>query len=82
MLRRERPREHGDWIRIATAPNEVVAGMLEGALKDKGIPVMEKKMSLDYVAGMAGMRGILVPVDREEEARSLLSEIWDMTEDS
>lgn len=63
------------WVQVAVAPNEMVAGMLESILRSEGIPSIQKKLTLDYVAGVAGMRGILVEPDREKEARELLEQV-------
>ena len=70
------------WVEIAAAPNQMLAGMLEGALKEKGIPVIVDRPGAFAYTGSAGVHGILVPTDREEEARGLLSEIWDVPEDA
>ena len=70
------------WTEIAVAPNQMLAGMLEGALKEKDIPVIVNRPGASAVIGSAGVHGILVPVDREEEGRSLLAEIWDVVEET
>lgn len=62
------------WVQVAVAPNEMVAGMLESKLKAEGIPAIQKKLTFDYVAGAAGMRGILVEPEREKEAREVLEQ--------
>jgi hypothetical protein len=69
-------------VEIAVAPNQILAGMLEGALKEKSIPVIVNRPGASAVMGSAGVHGILVPTDREEEARSLLADIWDVAEDA
>lgn len=80
--RTEGPAVPEGWVEIAVAPNQVLAGMLEGALKEKSIPVIVNRPGASAVMGSAGVHGILVPVDREEEARSLLADIWDVAEDA
>jgi hypothetical protein len=70
------------WVEVAVAPNQMLAGMLEGALKEKNIPVIINRPGASAVTGSAGVHGVLVPIEREEEARSLLAEIWDVVEDT
>lgn len=76
MKRRDKWMVPHGWAQVAVAPNQIVAGMIEAALKEQGIPVLEKKVSFDYVAGIAGMRGIYVEPERLEEARVVVEQVW------
>lgn len=78
--RRETLRTYGDWVRVAVAPNALVAGMMEGALRNKGILVLEKKFPFDFPTCPTGDRAIMVPAERAEEARMVLEGIWDIEE--
>jgi len=80
--RPEGPAVPEGWVEVAVAPNQMLAGMLEGALKDRSIPVIVNRPGASSVTGSAGVHGILVPADREGEARSLLADIWDVAEDA
>ncbi|MCJ7653659.1 MAG: DUF2007 domain-containing protein [Actinobacteria bacterium] len=80
--RSKAPEVPGGWVEVAVAPNQMVAGMLEGAVKDIRIPVIVDRPGAFAYTGSGGVHGILVPGDREEEARSLLAEIWDVTEEA
>lgn len=78
-LRRREPLEsYGGWVKVATAPNQHVAGMMDGALRDRGIPVLDKKIGLDFPTSPSNQHAIMVPEDRVEEARELLEGIWDI----
>lgn len=79
--RRDRLATYGDWVRVTIAPNQVVGGMLEGALRAEGIPVLSKKIGLDFPTSPSNQCSILVPADRKEEARRLLESIWDIPAD-
>lgn len=76
--RREGMATYGDWVRVAIAPNEMVTGMLVGALESEGIPVLSKKIGLDFPTSPSNQQLILVPAGREEEAKHLLEGIWDI----
>lgn len=78
--RRDRYRDYGGWVRVAIAPNAFVAGFLEGALRSEDIPVLLKKMGLgDFPTSPGNQRAVMVPGEREQEARRLLSGIWDIS---
>lgn len=74
--RRESLASYGEWAKVTVAPNQVVAGMLEGALTDRGIPVLNKKLGLDFPTCPSNQRVIMVPRERLEEAEELIEEIW------
>lgn len=69
------PRE---WAEVATAPNQIAAGMLESAVRAEGIPVMLRRPGASAYTGIGGQHGVLVPEERAEEARAILNEIWDI----
>lgn len=64
------------WIRVAIAPNQVVAGMMEGALESENIPFFEKKIGLDFPTSPSNQREILVPESFRERACSIVEVIW------
>jgi hypothetical protein len=71
LRRRARdPAPQPRWTRAAVALHQPEAEMLAGLLADHGIPVMIRRTTFD-VAG--GPRELLVPEDREGEARELLA---------
>jgi len=62
------------WVDVATAPNAMIASVLEGVLKSAGIPVMVQKPSIFVYTGAGGTHSVLVPVENEEEARQALED--------
>jgi hypothetical protein len=77
LLRRRRRREGPPpvrWVRVAWASHLPEAEMLAGMLAEEGIPAMIRRPRgvdvPDMLAG--GPRELLVPADREREARELL----------
>ncbi len=78
--RRKRAATYGEWVRVAIAPNQVVAGMFAGALESEGIPVLTKKIGLDFPTSPSNQQSVLVPPDREMEAKELLEGMWDINE--
>ncbi len=78
MALRRRPRdprpEPPRWTRAAIALHQPEAEMLAGLLADHGIPVMVRRTTFDVPDMLAGgPRELLVPRDREREARELLT---------
>ena len=78
MALRRRPRdprpEPPRWARAAIAMHQPEAEMLAGLLCDHGIPVMVRRTTFDVPDMLAGgPRELLVPHDREREAREILS---------
>lgn len=68
--------EMDEWVKVGSAPNETVALMMEGVLRDAGIPVLIQRSAgfdaPDFLA--AGPREILVPEDVLPEAREMLED--------
>lgn len=66
---------HG-WSKVASAPNETVALMMEGLLRNAGIPVLVQRATgfdaPEFLA--AGPREILVPEPELAEARRILED--------
>jgi hypothetical protein len=60
-------------VRVAIAMHQPEADLLVQILLESGIPAMSRPVAT-YVAdmGVAGRREVLVPADRELEARALL----------
>ncbi len=65
-----------DWVKVGSAPNETSALLMEGVLKDAGIPALILRGAgfdvPDFLS--AGPRDILVPEPVVEEARQLLED--------
>ena len=65
-----------DWVKVGSAPNESLAIMMEGILREAGIPVLIRRASgfdiPDFLS--AGPRDVLVPRSRFEEARELVED--------
>jgi hypothetical protein len=70
----------GGWVEVAQAPNQVAAGMLEGALKEVEIPVILNRPPTFAFLGIGGIHGVMVPAERADEARGILKEIWEIRE--
>ena len=64
------------WVKVAAAPDESVALLMEGVLKDAGIPSLIQRApgfdAPDFLA--AGPRDVLVPGSLVEEAKQVLED--------
>jgi hypothetical protein len=64
------------WVKVAAAPDESVALLMDGVLKDAGIPSLIQRAAgfdaPDFLA--AGPRDVLVPASLAEEARQILED--------
>ena len=64
------------WVKVAAAPDESVALLMEGVLKEVGIPSLIQRAAgfdaPDFLA--AGPRDVLVPASLAEEARQILED--------
>jgi hypothetical protein len=64
------------WVKVAAAPDETDALLMEGVLKDAGIPSLIQRVSgfdaPDFLA--AGPRDVLVPGSLVEEAKQVLQD--------
>jgi hypothetical protein len=64
------------WVKVAVAPNETSALLMDGVLKDAHIPALIQRApgfdAPDFLA--AGPRDVLVPGALLEEARQLLED--------
>ncbi len=70
--RRGRP-EPVRWVRVAYARHQPEAEMLAGMLAEIDVPVVVRRATMDVPEMLAGgPRELLVPADRELEARALL----------
>lgn len=74
LLGRRRPRpEPVRWVRVAYARHQPEAEMLAGMLAEIDVPVVVRRATMDVPEMLAGgPRELLVPADRELEARALL----------
>ncbi len=65
-----------DWVKVGSAPNETFALLMEGVLRNDGIPVLIRRAAgfdvPDFLS--AGPRDVLVPDLYAEEARQLLQD--------
>lgn len=65
-----------NWVKAGAAPNETLAMMMEGLLREAGIPVLIRRASgfdiPDFLS--AGPRDVLVPRSRLDEAREILED--------
>lgn len=64
------------WIKVAYAPNEATAGLMEGLLRETGIAVLIQRASgfdaPEFLA--AGPRELMVPETELDEARQILED--------
>ena len=64
------------WVKVAVAPNETSALMMEGVLKDAGIPSLTQRArgfdAPDFLS--AGPRDVLVPDSLLGEAKQILED--------
>jgi len=64
------------WVKVAAAPSETEALLMDGVLKDAGIPSLIQRApgfdAPDFLA--AGPRDVLVPGSLVEEAKQLLED--------
>jgi hypothetical protein len=64
------------WVKVAAAPDESVALLMNGVLKGAGIPSLIQRAAgfdaPDFLA--AGPRDVLVPASLVEEARQILED--------
>jgi predicted esterase len=64
------------WVKVAAAPDESVALLMDGVLKDAGIPsLIQRAPGFDVPDFLsAGPRDVLVPASLVEEARQILQD--------
>jgi hypothetical protein len=64
------------WVKVAAAADESVALLMDGVLKDAGIPSLIQRApgfdAPDFLA--AGPRDVLVPASLLEEAKQILED--------
>lgn len=64
------------WTKVAYAPNEATAGLMEGLLRETGIAVLVQRASgfdaPEFLA--AGPREVMVPETELAEARQILED--------
>lgn len=64
------------WVKVAAAPDETTALLMEGVLKEAGVPALTQRApgfdAPDFLA--AGPRDVLVPGALLEEARQVLED--------
>jgi len=64
------------WVKVAAAPDESMALLMEGVLKDAGIPSLIQRAAgfdaPDFLA--AGPRDVLVPASLVQEAKQILED--------
>jgi predicted esterase len=64
------------WVKVAVAPNETSALLMDGMLKDSGIPsLIQRALGFDVPDFLsAGPRDVLVPGSLLEEAKQILED--------
>jgi hypothetical protein len=64
------------WVKVAVAPNETSALLMDGVLKDSGVPsLIQRAPGFDIPDFLsAGPRDVLVPDSLLEEARQVLED--------
>jgi hypothetical protein len=64
------------WMKVAVAPNETIALLMEGLLHDAGVPpLIQRAPGFDVPDFLsASPRGVLVPSAYLEEARRVLED--------
>jgi hypothetical protein len=64
------------WVKVAVAPNETSALLMDGLLKDAGIPsLIQRALGFDVPDFLsAGPRDVLVPGSLLEEAKQILED--------
>jgi hypothetical protein len=64
------------WVKVAAAPNETDALLMDGVLQDAGIPSLIQRAAgfdaPDFLA--AGPRDVLVPASLVEDAKQILED--------
>jgi hypothetical protein len=64
------------WVKVAASPDESVALLMDGVLKDAGIPSLIQRApgfdASDFLS--AGPRDVLVPASFVEEAKQTLED--------
>jgi len=64
------------WVKVAVAPNETLALMMDGVLRDAGVPALIQRAPgfdvPDFLA--SGPRDVLVPGSMSEDARRILED--------
>ena len=65
-----------DWAKVGSAPNETTALLMEGVLRESGIPALIQRAAgfdvPDFLS--AGPRDVLVPEPDLEDARRILED--------
>lgn len=75
--RRERP-EPVRWVRVGLAMHQPEAELMANVLAEIDVPVVIRRTTMDVPEMLAaGPRELLVPADRELEARALLDPLPD-----
>lgn len=71
-------------VKVAFADNVTESDLIQGILKDEGIPSITRKPNGTFLTDLfgTGAREILVPAAAEEEAKRILAEYEDAPGDS
>ena len=80
LFRRSRKPERArrDWVAVAVAQHQPEAELLANMLAEIDVPVVIRRASMDVPDMLAaGPRELLVPAEREIEARALLDPLPD-----
>jgi hypothetical protein len=66
-----------ELVQVAVAPNEIVAALWQGALKEEGIPVLVKVLGLGYAywSPFVADRALFVRRQDAERAKEILASL-------
>ena len=70
-------------VEVAFASNQTEADMIQGILKDEGIPSLTRKPNGSFLTDLFAMgpRNIVVPASAEEKAKQILADYENIPED-
>ena len=73
--------EEQEWVRIATAPHELIAASWREALLEEQIPARIAPGDVSSIFGMMGMPvGVMVPSEYADRATTLLNDMLNLDE--
>lgn len=75
---------HPEPVEVAFAANQTEADMIQGILKEEGIPSMTKKPNGSFLTDLfaIGPRHVVVPASAEEKAKQILADYKNADESS
>lgn len=72
----KRSDSHPEPVEVAFAANQTEADLIQGILREEGIPSMTKKPNGSFLTDLfaIGPRHVVVPASAEEKAKKILEE--------